>query len=270
MASIYIKMKKNGTEVFHITVSNGYDKAGKKIKQSVTYTPDQMLTPKQRKKAAEKFAIEFEEKVRNGACMDADKMSFEIFADKWLEYMKDNLAYSTYESYEQLLQNRMIPFFKTYKVAKIKTLMVEEFYKTMIDDYTYASIKKCDNILSGMFKTAIRWQMIEINPCTNASIPKTAKKSDKKLKYFTPQESLMFLRSLEKPYISTYKGYYRTDDTGKRYYVDDYTETRNVSTQYKVFYYISLFCGLRKGETLALHWSDIDFENKLIHISKSV
>lgn len=43
-----------------------------------------------------------------------------------------------------------------------------------------------------------------------------------------------------------------------------------MSTQYKVFYYISLFCGLRKGETLALHWSDIDFENKLIHISKSV
>lgn len=263
-------MKKNGTEVFHITVSNGYDKAGKKIKQSVTYTPDQMLTPKQREKAAEKFAIEFEEKIRNGACMDADKMSFEIFADKWLEYMKDNLAYSTYESYEQLLQNRMIPFFKTYKVAKIKTPMVEEFYKTMIDDYAYASIKKCDNILSGMFKTAIRWQMIEINPCTNAIIPKTAKKSDEKLKYFTPQESLMFLRSLEKPYISIYKGHYRTDDTGKRYYVDDYTETRNVSTQYKVFYYISLFCGLRKGETLALHWSDIDFENKLIHISKSV
>lgn len=27
---------------------------------------------------------------------------------------------------------------------------------------------------------------------------------------------------------------------------------------------------MRKGETLALHWSDIDFENKLIHISKSV
>lgn len=112
--------------------------------------------------------------------------------------------------------------------------------------------------------------MIQFNPCTNAMIPKTARKSDDKLKYFTPEQSLMFLRSLDKPYETLYKGHYRTDDTGKRYYVDDYTETRDVSTQYKVFYYISLFCGLRKGETLALQWSDIDFEQRIIHVSKSV
>lgn len=62
MASIYKKQKKNGTEVYHITVSNGYDKSGKKIKQTTTYTPDQTLTPKQREKAAEKYAMEFEEK----------------------------------------------------------------------------------------------------------------------------------------------------------------------------------------------------------------
>lgn len=33
---------------------------------------------------------------------------------------------------------------------------------------------------------------------------------------------------------------------------------------------LSLFCGFRKGETLALHWNDIDFKEKKISISKSV
>lgn len=270
MASIHKKVKKNGVEIYHITVSNGYDISGKKIKQTTTYTPDQTLTPKQREKSAERFALQFEEKVKNGVCMDGEKMTFELFAEKWLEYMKDNLAYSTYEGYVQLLENRIVPFFKAYKIAKIKTPMIEDFYKTMTNEYAYATIKKCDNILSGMFKTAIRWQMLEINPCSNAIIPKSVKRSDDKLKYFTPEQSLVFLKSLERPYTSTYQGHYRTDDTGKRYYVDTYTETRNVSTQYKVFYYISLFCGLRKGETLALNWEDIDFDNRLIYITKSV
>ena len=78
MANIYKKLKKNGTEVYHITVCNGYDKNGKKIKKTTTYTPDQTLTPKQREKAANKFAMEFEEKVHNGICMDGEKITFEM------------------------------------------------------------------------------------------------------------------------------------------------------------------------------------------------
>lgn len=58
--------------------------------------------------------------------------------------------------------------------------------------------------------------------------------------------------------------------TTKPYYVNEYTESYTVPTQYKVFFTLSLFCGFRKGETLALHWNDIDFKEKKISISKSV
>lgn len=71
-------------------------------------------------------------------------------------------------------------------------------------------------------------------------------------------------------YEVTYKGHQRIDDTGKPYYVNEYTESYTVPTQYKVFFTLSLFCGFRKGETLALHWNDIDFKEKKISISKSV
>ena len=205
--------------------------------------------------------MDYEDRVKNGDCFDGDKLSFEEFAIKWLAYMEDNLAYSTHEGYVQLLNDKMIPYFKSYKVAKIRTPLIEGFYMTMTDKYAYATIKKCANILSGMFRTAIRWQMIDVNPCTNAIIPKKSKK-ESEIKYFTPKQSLMFLKSLDMAYDTQYKGQYRVDDTGKPYYVDDYTESHKVATQYKVFYYISLFCGLRKGETLALHWNDIDFNKK--------
>lgn len=268
MASVTKIENKRGIS-YKIVVSCGYDKNGKKIVKTTTYRPDVTMTVKQQKKALDRFVIEYEDKVKNGVCFDGDKLSFEEYAEKWLKYMEDNLAYSTYEGYVQLINDKMIPYFKSYKVSKIRTPLIEEFYKTLIDEYAYATIKKCSNILSGMFRTAIRWQMIDTNPCTNAIIPKKNKK-ESEIKYFTPKQSLMFLKSLDITYEISYKGHFRTDDTGKKYYVDDYTESHKVATQYKVFYYISLFCGLRKGETLALHWSDIDFNKKELSITKAI
>ncbi len=254
---------------YKITVSNGYDMQGKKIVETTTYKPDTSLTLKQQEKAVEKYAMEFEDKVKNGVSFDGDKLSFEEYADKWLDYVKEDLAYSTYQCYEDIIRNRMLPFFRGYKIGKIKLPMVEEFYKTMSNDYAYSSIRKFDIILGSMFKTAIRWGMLTVNPCTNAKLPKNNKKTSD-LKFFTPKQSIMFLTSLDITYDSLYKGHERVDDTGIAYYVNDYYENRTVSTQLKAFYHIALFCGLRRGETLALHWSDIDFENKVIYITKSV
>ena len=125
------------------------------------------------------------------------------------------------------------------------------------------------NVLNLIFKTAKRYSMIENNPCQDAQKPKR-KDEDEGLKFFTPKQALMFMKSLDMSYEVTYKGHQRIDDTGKPYYVNEYTESYTVPTQYKVFFTLSLFCGFRKGETLALHWNDIDFKEKKISISKSV
>ena len=196
-------------------------------------------------------------------------MLFELFAQKWLDSMKDHLAYSTYESYETFLCKRIIPHVKGYKLSKIKIPLIESFYKELAKEYSYATVKKCDNILGSMFKTAIRWGMIDVNPCINAKLPKMNKTTNE-LKFFTPEQSLQFLNSLDRIYQTTYKGHQRIDDTGIPYMVNDYTESRKVPTQYKVFFNIALFCGLRKGEILALNWKDIDFDNLIINVNKSV
>ena len=57
--------------------------------------------------------------------------------------------------------------------------------------------------------------------------------------------------------------------SGKLYYVNNYIQTKRVPTQFKVFFNIALFCGLRRGELLALSWSDIDFEERTVSITKS-
>jgi len=268
MASIKKLITQNNVS-YKITVSNGYDIYGKKIVKTTTYKPDPTLTPKQQEKSVTLFAMEFEKEVKTGCSLDYSKTTFDSFAEKWLVDMKDNLTYRTYTQYQMYVTKRIIPYFRGYCVSKIRTPMIENFYKELSKKYKYASIKKCDVILSSMFTTAIRWGLIDSNPCATAKLPKIDKPQSE-LKFFTPEQSLQFLASLDLTYETTYKGHQRIDDTGIPYTVQDYTESRNVPTQYKVFFNIALFCGLRRNEILALRWSDIDLENRIITVNKSI
>ena len=270
MASISRKEKKNGEIVYRIQISLGYDrKTGKRIPKVITFKPNQNATPKQQEKEAQKFAMEWEDKLKNGESYEGEEMSFQEYSEKWLESMKFELTYSTYENYLYLVNDKILPFFSKYKVARIKTPLIETFYKTLVNKYANGTIKKIANVLSGMFHTAVRWQMIQINPCRDAKIPRN-EDEEITLKYFTPEQSLMFLRSLDMSFETVVRGHKRIDDTGVPYLVADYMESHKLPLQLKVFFTLSLYCGFRKGETLALHWSDIDFENREIRISKSV
>ena len=269
MASLKKNVKKNGEVVYRIQITL-YDKVMHKSNAKViTFKPNQSSTPKQQEKEAQKYAMEWEDKLKRGESYEGEEMTFADFAEKWLESRKEDLAYSTYIDYVQIVNNKIVPALGRYKVARIKPPVIEEFYKSLVGNLANGSIQKVKNVLSGMFRTAVRWQMIQVNPCRDAKLAKN-KDEETTLKYFTPEQSLMFLRSLDMEFETVIRGHERIDDTGKPYLVADYTESRKLPLQLKVFYTISLYCGLRKGETLALNWNDIDFENHTISISKSI
>ena len=269
MASLKRVEHKSGRVVYRIVICMGYDRQGNKLVKNLTYSVNQSATPKQQEKEALKYAMDMEDKMKYGYDFDAEKMSFEDFAYKWLENVKDNVAYGTYVGYEHLLRMKIVPYFKTYKLAHIKTPNIEAFYKTLVDEYASGTIGRFANVLGCIFGTAMRWNMIEHNPCREAKKPKK-KNEETKLKYFTPNQALMFLKSLNLSYEIPHKGHERTYGEGKTYTVNDFTTTLTVPTQLKLFYTISLLCGFRKGETLALHWSDIDLDKKEISISKAI
>lgn len=42
-----------------------------------------------------------------------------------------------------------------------------------------------------------------------------------------------------------------------------------MSEQLRVLFNLAIYSGLRKGELLALQWPDIDFQNSIIHVTKT-
>lgn len=257
MASIRRVTHKNGRVVYRIVICLGYDGNGGKLVKNLTCAVNQSATPKQQEKEALKYALAMEDKMKYGYEAGSGRESFEVFAERWLENAKDGLACGTYVGYEQLLKSGILPYFKQYRLACIKTADIEAFYRTLADRYAPGTIRRYANVLSCIFKTARRWNIIEDNPCQYARKPGKRQTGDK-LRYFTPSQSLMFLRSLNLTYAEESDG------------PEHPSKTYTVSTQYKVFYTLSLFCGSRKGETLALRWSDIDLEAQEISITKAI
>lgn len=245
MASLKRIIHKSGRVVYRIVICLGYDAKGNKLVKNLTYCVNQSATKRQQEKEARKYAMDMEDRIKYGYGCDGAKLSFEEFAGKWLAEMKEELACGTYIGYEQLLRSRILPFFRTYKLAQVRTVDIETFYGTLADIYRPGTIKRYANVLSGIFTAAIRQDLIAGNPCREARKPrKKPEEQEEQLRYFTPKQSLMFLKSLTLPYP--------------------------VPTQFRVFFTLSVFCGFRKGETLALCWEDIDFDRQEISITKAI
>ena len=102
-------------------------------------------------------------------------------------------------------------------------------FNDMARCYSPTTINLVKVILSGMYKQAVRNGMVLQNP-----VKKEKKK--KKIRVMSIEEQNLFMR---------------------------YSK----SSQFYDLYIVALGTGMRNGELRALQWSDIDFDNKIIHVN---
>ena len=125
------------------------------------------------------------------------------------------------------------------KIDEITTEEIQSFLNTLTD-YSNSTIKKIYSEFNQIFNYAFSQNLILANPMADIIKPKS-KKDTKKIDAFTIEEQESFLKELNSK---------------------DYT--------YKNIFILAIFTGMRIGEILALHKNDIDFDNKLIHITKTI
>lgn len=274
MASI---VSRNGS--FRITVSLGYDIYGNRIRETATFIPDQTLSLKRQRQAAEEYAREFESKIKSGAAMDGRKITLKAFTDQWLsDYAPQKLQPGTIEKYRSELEGKILPVLGHLKLSELRPRNLNSFFANMTKDgarkdgrpggYSKGSIAKTRNVLSSVLRTAVEWEIIDNNPLDK--VRTKAEDAAEKLKFFTPEQAATFLDYIEKPYTVNVKGHKRVDDTGKPYTVGDYETQKEIPEQIRVLFNLAIFGGLRKGELLALEWSDIDYAADTVSVTKSV
>lgn len=190
--------------------------------------------------ASAKTQKELNEKIKTltDAPMSKEKIKVHDWADKWLSvYVKPMRKASTHKQYEDTIRCYIKPNIKNTLLRSVRPFDAQNIIARMHEQGLSAStMKQARKVLNLMFDKAVKEKLIAENPVKDIEIPDVQQKARKTLK---PDE------------IQTIFDYMQ----GKRWYWP---------------LRFLLVTGLRRGELLALKWSDIDETNKAITISDNL
>ncbi len=172
----------------------------------------------------------------------------EILIDKnitfgeWVDYVyqnfrKINLRNSTKKDYEYEIYKYIIPYVGKIKVRELTKTDFEDFY-TKLKEHGLSNkvIKGCHIMCRAMLQDAIKEGIIQKNPTENI---KTATPKPKKITVLSHEEMQRFLIQAK------YEGYFE-------------------------LFLTALMTGMRRGELLALKWSDLNLKTGELQIQRQV
>lgn len=163
----------------------------------------------------------------------------------WFNYWlwnikKRDIKPKTFERYECIYRN----YIKGSEIAniplyKFKLNNLQAYYNRLSDNGKSPSIIKTINEkLKSSMIDAEKNGYIEKNYCQLVNLPKE-KRKEKKIEVFSVDQQNDFLEII--------KGH-----------------------EFEILFLLAIGTGLRRGELLALRWSDIDFENKTINVDSNI
>lgn len=277
MASI----RKRG-DSYQITVSNGRRSDGSQIIETDTYTPEPGMTKRQIEKALNEFVVDFERDVKAGKNVKGERMTLQ---DLSVPYLKDMappvLEMTTYHDYKRKLELRILPRIGHVKIKDVNARLLKDYSESLRKDgarqdgkkggLSEGTISKDLAIISAMMSFAVGEAYITINPIIYSGKQKQGRKAKKEYKVncFTIEQTKWFLWALDNPIQVKRKAHDRKDDTGKSYHVPEYAQEWRLPLKWRVYFYIALFTGDRRGENAALTWKHLDFEKCEISIENS-
>ena len=163
-----------------------------------------------------------------------DSTLFSNVASEWWDEAEPELAEQTKRGYKRALE-LAIDFFGKTKIKEIKPSNVISYLQEQARlGYAKKTVANRKLVLSLIFTYAINHDMIEYNPAISVRLPKGL--PQKTIEPATPEEEQTIMNAEEM----------------------------------WLFPFIAIYTGMRKGEILALQLKDIDFENNIIKVSKSV
>lgn len=161
--------------------------------------------------------------------------TFQEVADEWWDRAEPELAVQSVSGYRVAMQ-RAVEHFGDDLIKDITALQLVHYFELLgKQGLAQKTVGKARMVCNLIFKYALLHGEIEVNRCADIPLPKGL-----------------------------------TKNTRKAASAEDEQIIRALSEDEWLFPYIALLTGLRKGEILALQWQDIDFDNNLISVTKSV
>lgn len=278
MSRLTSKKKKNGS--YLITVSCGRDSKDRKVSRSITYRPELFTAkghPKTQntiQKEVAAFAADFEKKVLAREYMAGATMTFEEYAHKYLEeYARNKQAPRTLQNTEAAIK-QFVSDFGYLPLEHLTPLFLQEYTNKLFKvpkgngsgTLSQGTVKRRMAVLSAMLSRAVRWHLLQSNPMFNVEVSQNDDAPDTdKIMCFNQEQAEVFLAALDNPLMYRYQRKGSDPESSAH----EYQAKHTIQLQLKLFFYLAMFTGCRRGELIALQWSDIDFNESTVSITKS-
>ena len=240
--------KKNGSIVYRANIYLGTDQmTGKRVRTNIT-----AATKKGVKIKARDAVNEF---IANG-CTIKQKVQINTYDELvkiWWDSYKNTVKPNTRQSMKGIVKLHLLTVFGDYKLNRINTPLIQTQVNKWANlanrgvEGAFANYHLLHNLNSRILQYGVAMQVIQSNPARDVLVPRKQAKQKEKLKYLDNVQLKIFLAYLDTLDQSEYQTLFDV-------------------TLYKTL----LATGCRISELLALEWSDIDFENSLIKINKTL
>jgi integrase len=200
------------------------------------------------KSEAEAAYHKLKDQIYKGLKFESNDVLFKDVLADWLEMYKKTVKISTIKSRRNLI-NHLLHYFGDMKLKNIKRpmyqQMLNDFYKK---GYSLNSISSLHTTANMIFKRALELELIHQSPTDFAKLPKKQvtveeiESKESKIRFLEKEELMEFLKV---------------------------AKTEGLYLDYQLLSTLS-YTGMRIGEALALKWTDIDFEEGTISITKTL
>ena len=241
--------KKDGSIVYRANVYLGVDKVtGKDVKTSITGR-----TKKEVKQKTKEAEIAF---LQNGSTrfQASNITTYKELASLWWESYKHTVKPNTQLNVRRLLDNHILPLFGSYKLDKLTTPLIQNVVNKLADktnkgeEGAFLYYDSIHALNKRILQYGVTMQAIPSNPARDVVLPRNTQKAKRqKVKHFDNEELKKFLAYLDNLDLNKFRYCYE-------------------NTLYKFL----IATGCRINEALALSWSDIDLDNAVVHITKTL
>ena len=231
-------LKKRSEHSWTIVLYLGKDPITGKKKQS-------WRTVNGTKKEAERELNRLLHELNSGAYIEPAKLTVADYLERWLaDYAKSNVSGKTFERYVEMVRKQLIPALGAHALPKLQPLHIQSFYTQALESgrldgnggLSPQTVLHHHRVLREALGRAVKWQLLTRNPADAVEPPRPARRE---------------MRSINE----TQTAWLLDIASGTRFYVP---------------VLLAVTSGMRRGEFLALRWSDVDLFSGMVAVCRSI
>lgn len=224
---------------WYFIIDAGYDILGKRKQKTVS--KDDRGHPFVHEHQARTYAERLKKQIDKGRKLDSVRLK-DTITEYFDHVVSEEVSDITYENQWRITQKHIIPHIGNLFLDKVTDDHLDNFFKKMLrsasdkDNDLRATIYQIGLVLSKFFKYCVKKRRISDNPMSLVTRP---------------------------AYVPELKTVWTTEQ------IHDFLElTKN--SKFRIAYILGEATGMRRGEMLALQWTDVDFERSTIVVNKAL